>query len=56
MKSKYLNNIDPAFKECFEIKEIEDRGITEGPLLKKAWVMDKLRLLNLIVCIFKLFD
>ncbi len=46
MKSKYLNNIDPAFKECFEIKEIEDRGITEGPLLKKAWVMDKLRLLK----------
>ena len=46
MESEYLNNIDPAFKECFEIKEISHFRIAEGPLLKKEWVTDKLRLLK----------
>ena len=42
MESKHLSNIDPAFEECFETREIADHSIIKGPLLKKEWVINKL--------------
>ena len=41
--TKYFKNIDPAFKDNFEIKRISDWSLEKGPLLKKDWVIEKLK-------------
>jgi len=56
MESKHLTNIDPAFEEYFETKGIEDHSIIKGPLLKKEWVIDKLRLLKIDGSPYDLID
>ena len=43
MSNKYFKNIDPAFKDNFEIKKIADGSLEKGPLLKKDWVIEKLK-------------
>ena len=56
MESKHLSNIDPAFEECFETREIPDHSIIKGPLLKKEWVINKLRLLKIDGSPYDLID
>ena len=41
--TKYFKIIDPVFKDNFEIKKISDWSLDKGPLLKKDWVIKKLK-------------
>lgn len=41
--TEYFKNIDPAFKDNFEVKRIANWSPEKGPLLKKDWVIEKLK-------------
>ena len=41
-----MANIDTAFKECFETREMNDKCNAGVPLLKKEWFTNKLKLLK----------
>ena len=41
--TEYFKNIDPAFKDNFEVKKIANWSPEKGPLLKKDWVIEKLK-------------
>jgi len=54
--TKYFKIIDPVFKDNFEIKKISDWSLDKGPLLKKDWIIEKLKTFDIYGSPWDLID